>query len=140
MKKHKQVTKSINLIILGDVDSGRSTTIGHLIYELGFQENAIKANEKEAQEIGMENPKLRWILEKMKTEKELDTLDDSFKYTFQIENTLFTVVDVSGHRHFVKNLISGTSRADAAILVVSAAPGEFEKMFVKMGLFEIRLF
>lgn len=117
----------LNLVIIGHVDHGKSTATGHLLLLTGHvDERKLRELEEIAKKTGKEFAKFAWILDTYKEERERDmTIDLSF-FRFETKRYFFTLIDCPGHRDFVKNMVTGASQADCAILVVSAKTGEYE--------------
>jgi elongation factor 1-alpha len=124
----------INLVVIGHVDAGKSTTTGHLIYKCGgIDKRTIEKFEKEAKEIGKASFKYAWVLDKLKAERERGITIDIALWKFETTKYYFTIIDAPGHRDFIKNMITGTSQADCAILVIASPTGEFEAGIDKNG-------
>ena len=126
--------KHVNIVVIGHVDAGKSTTTGHLIYKCGgIDKRVIEKFEKEASEMGKSSFKYAWVLDKLKAERERGITIDIALWKFETSKYYFTIIDAPGHRDFIKNMITGTSQADIAILVIASPTGEFEAGISKNG-------
>jgi elongation factor 1-alpha len=129
-----KVKNHINLVVIGHVDSGKSTSTGHLIYKCGgIDKRTIEKFEKEAAEMGKGSFKYAWVLDKLKAERERGITIDIALWKFETAKCVFTIIDAPGHRDFIKNMITGTSQADVAILIIASGQGEFEAGISKEG-------
>ncbi|EPQ31109.1 translation elongation factor EF-1 alpha [Pseudozyma flocculosa PF-1] len=124
----------VNVVVIGHVDSGKSTTTGHLIYKCGgIDKRTVEKFEKEAAELGKGSFKYAWVLDKLKAERERGITIDIALWKFETPKYMVTVIDAPGHRDFIKNMITGTSQADCAILIIAGGTGEFEAGISKDG-------
>jgi len=124
----------INIVVIGHVDSGKSTTTGHLIYQCGgIDKRTIEKFEKEAQEMGKGSFKYAWVLDKLKAERERGITIDIALWKFETGKYYVTIIDAPGHRDFIKNMITGTSQADCGVLIIASGTGEFEAGISKNG-------
>jgi len=131
MGKEKQ---HLNVVVIGHVDSGKSTTTGHMIYKCGgIDKRVIEKFEKEAQESGKGSFKYAWVMDKLQSERERGITIDIALWKFETPRFYVTIIDAPGHRDFIKNMITGTSQADCAILIIATGTGEFEAGISKDG-------
>lgn len=128
----------LNLITAGHVDHGKSTLIGRMLYDTGsLSDQDLRKLKQKAEEMKKETFEFAFLMDHLKEERQRGLTIDLMYKGFNSDKYYYTIIDCPGHRDFIKNMITGASQADAAVLVVSAKDGIQEQTKEHMYLAKV---
>ena len=129
----------INLVFIGHVDHGKSTTVGRMLYDTkNIDEQTMRKLKEKAESLGKGGFEFAFIMDNLKEEQERGVTIDLAHKKFETSKYYFTIIDAPGHKDFIKNMITGASQADAGVLVVSGNPGDGVQAQTKEHVFLAR--
>ncbi len=125
MKERK--LRTINLVIIGHIDHGKSTLIGRLLYDTGcLSEEKIEEIKKSSKSLGKDT-EFAFVMDHLEEERKRGITIDTAQIFFNTKKRRFVIIDTPGHKEFLKNMMTGSSMAEKALLIIDAAEGLMEQ-------------
>ncbi len=126
--------KTVNLVVSGHVDHGKSTLIGRLLYDTDSLPPQMRENMKKRRGI----IEFAFFMDNLEEERKGRITIDTIQTAFRSPRYSYNIIDTPGHKEFLKNMVTGASNADALMLMVSARKGEGVQEQTRRHLFLAR--
>ncbi len=119
--------RNLSFVMVGHVDHGKSTLIGRLLYDTGsLPPDKIEEIEAASREQGRE-VEFAYVMDHLEEERSRNITIDTAQTFFKTPRREYVIIDAPGHKEFLKNMITGASQAEAAVLIVDAEEGVREQ-------------
>lgn len=127
MDIRNELNGQLRIVIVGHVDHGKSTLIGRLLNDTGsLPDGKVEQVHEMSRKRGMP---FEWafVMDALQAERDQGITIDTTQIHFKTEQRPYVIIDAPGHTEFLKNMVTGASQADAALLVIDAAEGALEQ-------------
>ncbi len=115
--------ETVNLVIVGHIDHGKSTLIGRLMYDTGsLTDEKLEEIRQSSKDMGKQT-EFAYIMDHLEEERQRGITIDTAQIFFETQKRKYVIIDTPGHREFLKNMITGSSYADIALLIIDAEEG-----------------